>query len=109
MLMSVLKSKFTDKTAIFEFAREKEEELLALKKMIEDGKIQSIIDKIYPFPGMKNVVSFAQLSCNLTNMRLISGRHSATHTIGVEKHPQFCRKHRKTCSVVWYFARLDIR
>ena len=48
MLMSVLKSKFTDKTAIFEFAREKEEELLALKKMIEDGKIQSIIDKIYP-------------------------------------------------------------
>ena len=49
MLMSVLKSKFTDKTAIFEFAREKEEELLALKKMIEDGKIQSIIDKIYLF------------------------------------------------------------
>ena len=49
MLMSVLTSKFTDKTAIFEFAREKEEELLALKKMIEDGKIQSIIDKIYPF------------------------------------------------------------
>ena len=48
MLMSVLTSKFTDKTAIFEFAREKEEELLALKKMIEDGKIQSIIDKIYP-------------------------------------------------------------
>ncbi|MDH3724053.1 MAG: NAD(P)-dependent alcohol dehydrogenase, partial [Desulfobacteraceae bacterium] len=39
MLMSVLTSKFTDKTAIFEFAREKEEELLALKKMIEDGKI----------------------------------------------------------------------
>ena len=49
MLMSVLTSKFTDKTAIFEFAREKEEELLALKKMIEDGKIQSIIDKIYLF------------------------------------------------------------
>jgi hypothetical protein len=60
-------------------------------------------------PGMKNAVSFAQFSCNLTNMRLIFAQHSATHTNGVEKHPQFCRKYRKNCSVVWYFARLDIR
>jgi hypothetical protein len=60
-------------------------------------------------PGMKNVVSFAQLSCNLRNMRLISGQHGATHTSGVEKHPQFCRKRRKNCSVVWYFARWDMR
>jgi NADPH:quinone reductase-like Zn-dependent oxidoreductase len=49
MLRSVLTSKFTDKTAIFVFAGEKEEELLALKEMIEEGKIQSIFDKIYPF------------------------------------------------------------
>jgi hypothetical protein len=56
-------------------------------------------------PGMKNVVSFAQPSCNLSNMRLISGRQSATHTSGVENHPQFCRKHHKNCSVVWYFLR----
>lgn len=48
MLRSVLTSKFTDKTAIFAFAEEKEEELLALKEMIEEGKITSIIDKIYP-------------------------------------------------------------
>jgi hypothetical protein len=60
-------------------------------------------------PGMKNVVSFAQLSCDLTNMRLIFAKDSATHTNGVGKHPQFCRKYRKNCSVVWYFARLDIR
>jgi hypothetical protein len=60
-------------------------------------------------PGMKNVVSFVKLSCDLTNMRLIFAQHSATHASGVEKHPQFCRKHRKICSVVWYFARLDIR
>ena len=49
MLRSVLTSKFTDKTAIFVFAGEKEEELLALKEMIEEGKIESIVDKIYPF------------------------------------------------------------
>jgi len=48
MLRSVLTSKFTDKTAIFVFAGEKEEELLALKEMIEEGKIKSIVDKIYP-------------------------------------------------------------
>ena len=48
MLRSVLTSKFTDKTAIFAFAGEKEEELLALKEMIEQGKIRSIVDKVYP-------------------------------------------------------------
>jgi len=48
MLRSVLTSTFTDKTAIFVFAGEKEEELLALKEMIEEGKIKSIVDKTYP-------------------------------------------------------------
>jgi len=56
-------------------------------------------------PGMKNVVSFAQLSCDLRNMRLIFAKDCATNTSGVEKHPRFCRRHRKTCSVLWYFAR----
>lgn len=49
MLRSVLTSKFTDKTAIFQFAGEKEEELLALKEMIEEGKIKSTVDKVYSF------------------------------------------------------------
>jgi NADPH:quinone reductase-like Zn-dependent oxidoreductase len=47
MLRAVLTSKFTDKTAVFTFAGETEEELLALKDMIEAGKIKSIVDKIY--------------------------------------------------------------
>ena len=47
MLRSVLTSWFTDKTAIFSFAGEKEEELLALKEMIEAGKIKPVVDKIY--------------------------------------------------------------
>ena len=47
MLRSVLTSKFTDKTAFFAFAGEKEEELLVLKEMIEEGKIRSIVDKVY--------------------------------------------------------------
>jgi len=47
MIRSVLTSWFTDKSAIFAFAGETEEELLALKDMIEAGKIKSIVDKIY--------------------------------------------------------------
>jgi len=49
MLRSVLTSKFTDKTVVFIFAGEKEEELLSLKEMIEEGKIKSTVDKIYSF------------------------------------------------------------
>ena len=48
MLKAVMTTKLTDKTVIFAFAREKEEELLTLKKMIEEGKIKSVVDKIFP-------------------------------------------------------------
>lgn len=47
MLRSFLTSKFTDKTATFAFAGEKEEELIEIRDMIEAGKIKSIVDKIY--------------------------------------------------------------
>ena len=49
MLRSLMTSKFTDKTAIFVFAGEKEEELLTLKEMIEEEKIKPIVDKVYSF------------------------------------------------------------
>jgi NADPH:quinone reductase-like Zn-dependent oxidoreductase len=48
MLRSILTSWFTDKIAIFAFAGEKDEELLALKEMIEMGKIKPVVDKVYP-------------------------------------------------------------
>ncbi|WP_428356812.1 NAD(P)-dependent alcohol dehydrogenase [Methyloprofundus sp.] len=47
MLRSVVTSKLTDKKVIFSFSGEKEEELVALKTMIEVGKIRSVVDKIY--------------------------------------------------------------
>ena len=48
MLRSVFTTRFTNKTAKFAFARETRKELLALKEMIEDGKIGSIVDRVYP-------------------------------------------------------------
>ena len=47
MLRSILTSKMTDKIAVFAFAGEKEEELIALKVMIEEGKLKSTVDKVY--------------------------------------------------------------
>ncbi len=47
MLRSVLTSKFTDKSAFFAFAGETVEELHTLKELIEEGKIKSVVDKIY--------------------------------------------------------------
>jgi NADPH:quinone reductase-like Zn-dependent oxidoreductase len=48
MLRSVFTTRFTDKTAVFAFARETRQELTALKEMIEDGRIGSIVDRVYP-------------------------------------------------------------
>lgn len=48
MLKSVLTPLLTDKTVTFTFARETQEELLALKTMTEEGKIRPIVDRVYP-------------------------------------------------------------
>jgi NADPH:quinone reductase-like Zn-dependent oxidoreductase len=48
MLRSVFTTRFTNKTARFAFAAETKEALLALKEMIEDGRVRSIVDRVYP-------------------------------------------------------------
>ena len=48
MLKSVLTTKVTNKKVMFAFAGEKEDELLALKEMIEEGELKSVVDKIFP-------------------------------------------------------------
>ena len=48
MLRSVFTTRFSAKTARVAFARETREELHTLKEMIEDGKVISIVDTVYP-------------------------------------------------------------
>lgn len=48
MLRSLVTTRFTSKTATFAFAGETRDELLALKAMIEDGRIRSIVDRVFP-------------------------------------------------------------
>ena len=47
MLRSIFTTRFSNKTVKFAFAKEAREELLSLKQMIEDGKIGSIVDRVY--------------------------------------------------------------
>jgi len=48
MIRSVFTTRFTSKTARFAFAGETKADLLTLKEMIEDGRIKSIVDRVYP-------------------------------------------------------------
>ena len=48
MLRSFFTTRFTDKTARFAFAGETKAALGTLKEMIEDGRIRSIVDRVYP-------------------------------------------------------------
>jgi len=48
MIRSIFTTRFTDKTARFAFAGETKADLLTLKGMIEDGRIESIVDRVYP-------------------------------------------------------------
>lgn len=46
MIRCAITSRFTDKTAKFAFAKETVEELLALKALIEEGRITPVVDKV---------------------------------------------------------------
>ncbi|MCZ6893902.1 MAG: NAD(P)-dependent alcohol dehydrogenase [Gammaproteobacteria bacterium] len=48
MIRSVFTTRFTGKTAMFAFAAETENQLIALKEMIEKQQIGSIVDKVFP-------------------------------------------------------------
>lgn len=48
IVRALLTNRFSRKTASVAFARETKEELLTLKKMIEEGKVRSIVDRVYP-------------------------------------------------------------
>jgi NADPH:quinone reductase-like Zn-dependent oxidoreductase len=48
MIRSVFTTRLTTKSAWFAFAGETKEELAALKKMIEQGKIVPIVHKVFP-------------------------------------------------------------
>jgi NADPH:quinone reductase-like Zn-dependent oxidoreductase len=48
LVRSVLTTRFTDKTVTVAFAPETKEALATLTEMIEAGKIQSIVDRVYP-------------------------------------------------------------
>lgn len=47
MLRCAIASRFTDKTAKFAFANETEEELVALKGLLEENRIKSYVDKVF--------------------------------------------------------------
>ncbi len=51
-LMDIIRGFFTSvlkkKKTVTSFAGEKEEELLMLKAMIEDGRIRPVVDKVFP-------------------------------------------------------------
>jgi NADPH:quinone reductase-like Zn-dependent oxidoreductase len=48
LVRAVLTTRFTDKTVTVAVAPETKEALATLTEMIEAGKIQSIVDRVYP-------------------------------------------------------------
>jgi NADPH:quinone reductase-like Zn-dependent oxidoreductase len=51
MLRASWTTRFSDKTVRVAFARETQEELQALKEMIENEQLKSIVDTVYPMSG----------------------------------------------------------
>ena len=77
MIRSVFTSRFTDKTARFAFAAETTADLLVLKDMIEDGKIKSIVDKVYPMDRAADAHRRVETEQRVGAIVIAIGCHSA--------------------------------
>ena len=74
MFRSIFTTRFTNKTATFAFAREAKGELLALKEMIENGIIGSIVDRVFP---MEQATDAHRLVETEQRLGAVSTRYSA--------------------------------
>ena len=77
MIRSVFTSRFTNKTARFAFAAETTPDLLVLKDMIEDGKIKSIVDKVYPMDRAADAHRRVETEQRVGAIVIAIGCHSA--------------------------------
>lgn len=73
MLRALYTSKFTDKIASFSVAGETEEELLALKEMIEAGEIFSTVDKVYPMEQAAEAHRWVETEQRLGSVVIVIG------------------------------------
>lgn len=74
MLMSLFVSAFSDKKTLFAFAGETEEELLALRTMIEDGALQAVVDAVYPMERIAEAHRRVETEQRLGSVVLSVGR-----------------------------------
>lgn len=74
MLMSLFVSAFSDKKTLFAFAGETEEELLALRTMIEDGALQAVVDAVYPMERIAEAHQRVETEQRLGSVVLSVGR-----------------------------------
>ena len=82
MFRSLVTNKSTDKKVIFEFAPEKKEELLELKRMTEAGRLRSVVDTIYPMDQVVEAHRRVENEQRLGTVVLkISKSNSAEHTV----------------------------
>ena len=79
MARSVLTSMFGDRTAIFAFAGEKQDELLALKQMIEAGEISATLDRVYPFEQAAEAHRRVETEQRLGTVVISSGEQEAVN------------------------------
>ena len=79
MARSVFTSIFSDRSAIFAFAGEKQDELLALKQMIEAGEISATLDRVYPFEQAAEAHRRVETEQRLGTVVISSGEKEPVH------------------------------